>query len=167
MMSFATLPLCAARLGWNFTKFEEPAMNEYWAAVIVADFCHDEALAEYGGFNFEDRSVENGKRLLSRLEQCIRAKKHKVQKFVPPEDLKALLGSRGVKTSELKTADDFWNAAETLFHGFIHRVSDINAIAWQIRKIDKKKRKALADANLRKLPVEWLSKAENHARKLQ
>lgn len=167
MMSLATLPLCAARLGWNFTKFEDPAMNEYWAAVIVADFCHDDALAAFGGFDFEDRSVENGKLLLARLEQCIRAKKHKMPKFEAPEDLRALLGSRGVKTTELKTADEFWKAAETLFPGFIERANDIHAIAWQIRKIDKKQRKALADANLRKLPIEWLSKAENHARKLQ
>lgn len=160
-------PRCKRRLDLNFTRYDDPAMSNYWAAVIVADFCQDEALTEFGGFNFDDKSAANGARLLYRLEQLLKAGKRKVIKFVPDQALVSLLGSRGVKTSELKTADDFWRVGQTLFPGFVSRTKSIHDLAYQIRKIPKKKRKALADANFRRLPENWVSGSDAHRSKLQ
>lgn len=167
MISIDHLPACKKYLEINWTKFNEPHMNHFWASVIVADFCDDEALEAFGGFNFDDSSDENGKRQLARLEQCIRQRRHRSLKFKAPDDLVALLGSRGVKTSQLTKAEDWWKAAEILFEFHVNRVQDPYSIAFQIRKIPKKQRKALADQNFRNLPPEWISDAENHARKLQ
>ena len=164
-LDVSAFPRCAKRLEWNFTQMSDPLMNEYWAAVIVADFCDDDAMEAFGGFNFDDRSPENGRQLLARLEACIAQKKHKTPKEALPSGLVSALGARGVKTSMLKP-DDFWTTAEILFPGRIERKGDLSSLYQQIRSIPKKDRKALATANLRNLPGQWLSDAPVHARKL-
>ena len=78
-----------------------------------------------------------------------------------------MLGSRGVKTSALKTEDDYWKAAETLFPGRIARNGGFTSLAVQIHSIPKKERKRLAAENLRSVPVEWISGAHVHQRKLR
>lgn len=165
-INVAHLPRCAKRLEINRTQMSDPLMNDYFAAVIVADFCDDEALAEFGGFDFDNRSPENGAALLARLEDCIQQKRHKVQKLQVPNALSAMLGARGIRTSMLKTEADWWTAAETLFPGVSSRKRGLAALHDAIVAIPKKQRKLLADANLHKIRPEWLSSASNHQHKL-
>lgn len=165
-LDVSAYPRCAKRLEINRTQMKDPLMNEYWAAVIVADFCHDEALQEFGGFNFDDRSPENGRQLLARLEDCFARKKHKVFKLEVPNALMAMLGARGIKTSMLKTDADWWEAAETLFPNLRTSKRGLPALHDAIVSIPKKERKRLADANLHRVRPEWLSSAPAHARKL-
>lgn len=165
-VNVAHLPHCAKRLQINFTQMADPLMNDYWAAVIVADFCEDKALADFGGFNFDDRSPANGSALLARLEDCIRQKRHRVQRLDVPNGLSAMLGARGIKTSMLKTEADWWDAALTLFPGIKTRKRGLQALYNAIVLIPKKERKRLADANLHKIKPEWLSSASSHQHKL-
>ena len=78
-MNISAYPRCASRLKHQRANLSETTMNEYWAAVCVAVDISDKALKRFGGFNFNDRSPENGRRLLARLEQFIasRQKRHK------------------------------------------------------------------------------------------
>ncbi|XHE14049.1 hypothetical protein PCC82_04685 [Agrobacterium deltaense] len=167
MIEASTHPRCTKRLQINFTNMNDPLMNDYWAAVIVADFCDDEALEDFGGFDFDDRSAGNGRNLLDRLEVCIAQKRHRIVRLEVPSGLVAMLGARGIKTSMLKTEGDYWSAAMTLFPGILKRKAGLYALHSQIVRIPKKERKRLADENLKKVKAEWLSSAQSHQRKLQ
>lgn len=157
MINMSAFPLCSARLKWNSTRHDDPQMNHYWAAVIVASFCHDEALTEFGGFDFDDRSDANGIALLARLEACIKARRHKVAKMTTPVVLAALLGSRGVKTSALKSEHDYALASEVLFSPALKRDVPFSELVDAVKTIPKHVRKANAAANLMSLPAEWVS----------
>ncbi|QIG75045.1 hypothetical protein EVC14_047 [Rhizobium phage RHph_I3_18] len=166
MISLAAFPLCARRLGYQNVNLSDETFTEYWAAVNVAFDLPDTQLTDFGGFNFNDRSDKNGKKLLKRLEEFLnnRAQRYAANNFYASEGLKASLGARGVKTSMLKSEEDYWTAAETMFPGCIKRNGGLTSLYAQIHAIPKKKRQALGTENLRKLPVEWLSKASGRAK---
>lgn len=162
MINVSAFPLCAARLMWNRTSHDDPQMNHYWAAVIVASFCHDEALTTFGGFDFDDRSDANGVKLLARLEACIRAGKHKVDKFIPPPALASLLGSRGIRTSGLRSEIDYVLAAHALFSPALKQDVAFANLVDEIKAIPKPVRKANATANIKFLPEDWVSEKRRH-----
>lgn len=160
MISLAAYPQCATRLRFQRANLNEESFTLYWAAACVAFDLSDTLLTEYGGFNFDDRSDANGKKLLARLESFLteRAQRTAANSVFASEGLKAYLGSRGVKVSMLKSENDFWLAAETLFPGKISRAGGFSSLYVQISSIPKKERQRLGHANLRNVPVEWLGK---------
>jgi hypothetical protein len=168
-LNVSAYPLCAAKLKFQRADLNDPLMTPYWAAVCVAFDIRDADLAEKGGFNFNSRTDINGKALLSGLEAILRDRSHRTvaNAGFAHSGLVALLGSRGVKTSALKSEDDYWTAAETLFPGQITRNGGMTALYVQINAIPKNARKRFVLENLRKLPSEWLSSSSAHARKLQ
>jgi hypothetical protein len=168
VINVSAYPLCAKRLHFQNVNFTDDKFTKYWAAVNVAFDLPDTQLTHFGGFDFSDRSDKNGAKLLSRLEEFLikRGQRLAGNNFAATEALKALLGSRGIKTSMLKSEDDYWTAAEILFSGRIKRNGGLTSLYTQIHAIPKKQRKALANENLRKLPADWLSSAPAHLAKL-
>jgi hypothetical protein len=160
MLNVAAYPHCARILHYQQANLADPAMTYYWAAACVASAQSDTLMTEFGGFNFDDRSPENGKKQLVRMEAFLRDKGHQSARnhTLASEGLKALLGSRGIKTSELKSEDDYWTAAETLFPGHIKRIAGLSSLYTQITAIPKKLRGELGRANLGRIPEEWLGK---------
>jgi hypothetical protein len=159
MINLSAYPLCAKRLEFQRANLAENGFNRYWAAVCVAFDLSDSQLTVFGGFNFDEVSDKNGGKLLSRLEAYLseRGKKAVANYAFASEGLKALLGSRGVKTSMLASEDDYWAAAEIMFPGSIKRERGLSSLYIQINAIPKKLRKKLCGENIRKLPDEWLS----------
>jgi len=168
MFNVSAYPRCAKRLHHQQVNLKDDKFTEYWAAVNVASELSDAQMTEFGGFDFADRSVPNGKKLLKRLEEFFvwRSQKYAKNSVLASDTLKALLGSRGIKTSALKSEDDYWKAAETLFPGRIARNGGFTSLAVQIHSIPKKERKRLAAANLRSVPADWISEASVHRAKL-
>lgn len=176
MLNVSAYPQCAKRLHFQRANLSDPLMKPIWAAVCVAEDFTDEDLAEFGGFNFDDYSDENGFRQLSRLEEFIvdrrrkakelenspefirKAKMAESARIGASEGLKAFLGSRGVKTSALASEDDYWTASETLFPGHIKRQGGLSSLYVQIQAIPKKMRGELGRTNMRNLPPHWLGK---------
>lgn len=169
MINVSIYPQCARRLHHQQVNLNEEKFTEYWAAVNVSSELSDAQMTEFGGFDFADRSIENGKRLLKRLEDFFvwRSQKYAKNSVLASDTLKALLGSRGIKTSALKSENDYWQAAETLFPGRIARNGGFTSLAVQIHSIPKKERKRLGAANLRNMPSEWISDALVHQQKLR
>lgn len=168
MLNVSAYPLCAAKLKFQHVNLNEPLMTHYWAAVCVASDMRDEELAEHGGFNFQSKTEENGRKLLSELEKVLRKRsQRRVANYGFAHDgLRSMLGARGVKTSMLKSEDDYWTAAEALFPGYITRGGGMTQLYVQINSIPKKRRQALGFSNLKNLPIEWISEASNHQAKL-
>lgn len=168
-VNVSSYPLCAKRLHFQRANLSDPMMTHYWAAVCVADELTDEELAEHGGINFGNRSPENGKKLMAALEAVLLKRQQKRARgaFTASDQLRAMLGARGVKTSMLHSEDDYWTVAETLFPGATKRDGGMQRLHQQMLAIPKKERKRLADANLRHLKPEWLSGASAHLAKLQ
>lgn len=162
-LNWTKLPNCVERIKWSRTRRDD--IDAYTAAVLVASYCHDDAMAAFGGFDFSDRSDENGIALLRRLEACIGAGRHKDKRSDFPNSLVSLIGARGVRTSELKSKADFVLAAQAIFSPAISGEVRFDGLEVAIKAIPKKDRKALADRNMRNLPSEWLStrKAERIA----
>jgi hypothetical protein len=169
MINVSPYPQCARILHFQKCNLAEEAFTPYWAAINVASAQSDEQLTDFGGFNFRDQSDTNGRKLLKRLEEFLtqKAQRYAKNSVLASDTLKALLGSRGVKTSALKTEDDYWKAAETLFPGRIARNGGFTSLAVQIHSIPKKERKRLGAANLRNVPIEWISNASVHQQKLR
>ncbi|QIB36851.1 hypothetical protein G3A56_01595 [Rhizobium oryzihabitans] len=168
-LNVSAYPLCAARLKFQRADLSDKLMTHYWAAVCVAFDIRDAELAEAGGFNFESRTEENGKRLLSGLENLLMKRQQRVaaNSAYASLELRASLGARGIKTSKLKTEDDYWLVAETLFAGRITRDGGLTRLYAQICNITKKERARLTAENLKKIDPDWLSDAAAHQRKLQ
>lgn len=169
MINVSGYPLCAKRLQFQKANLSDEAMTKYWAAVCVAFDIPDVQLTQFGGFDFGDMSDKNGGALLSHLEKFLgeRGKRAVANYGFASEGLKALIGARGIKTSRLKSEDDYWTAAETLFPGCIDRNGGFTSLYVQIHSIPKKKRSKLMAENLHRIPVEWLSKAGFHQAKIQ
>lgn len=172
MINVSAYPLCAKKLKFQRVNLNEPTMTKFWAAVCVADDCLDEQLTDFGGFDFDDRSPQNGARLLKRLEEFLvqrqqRYAKNSSRAKIGDDGLVAILGANGVKTSMLKSEDDYWTAAETLFPGHIKRNGGFTSLYVQIHSPPKKLRKKLVAENLSKLPRDWVSDAACHQAKIK
>lgn len=164
MIDVSAYPACAARLRFQRTNISEEGMTLFFAAVCVADGFSDETLAKFGGFNFEDRSDENGRKLLARLEAMIgkgRAQSTADETKEAEVSVTARLGAYGVKMSRLYTLEDYWLAATTLFGSDCiarqPKVRDIVTLHRLISAIPKKQRSKLARMNFKKLPSDWTS----------
>lgn len=160
MLDVSRYPQCARILRFQQANLNDPLMDYWHAAVCVASAQSDALMTEFGGFNFDDRSSANGRKQLARLEEYLKDRSQRAagNYGFASEGLKALLGSRGLKTSALKSEDDYWAAAETLFPGHINRSGGFTSLYVQITAIPKKQRGALGRENLGRLPAEWLGK---------
>jgi hypothetical protein len=167
MLNVSAYPLCASSLRHQKAALNDGSFNAYWAAVCVAEDYSDKKLAEFGGFNFDLRTEANGYKLLGRLEQFIRSKRHVKAKSdvngmsAAEDSVRATLGAYGVKVSKLDGIGDYWKAAEILWSGKITapsrnsgRQDDIDTLRFQISQISKKQRK-VARQNIASLPSEW------------
>lgn len=168
MINVSAYPQCAKILHFQKANLAEAGFTKYWAAVCVVSDLSDSQLTEFGGFDFKDQSDSNGSKLLSRLEKFLthRSQRYAANSFAASEGLKALLGARGVKTSMLKSEEDYWVAAETMFPGKISRTEGITALYNQIHGIPKKERKRLGTANLKNVRRDWVSTAVAHQTKI-
>lgn len=164
MINVTSFPMCAKRLEFQRVQLDDPAMTTYWAAVNVASNISDEKLAEFGGFDFDDRSEENGLRLLSRLEKYIRQgrdvqAKSDIGGMTEAENsVRAFLGAFGVKVSRLSGIEDYWTAARILWPAGIEdrpKIKDVYTLRFQISRLSKKQRSKSARENRGKLPVQW------------
>jgi hypothetical protein len=155
-INWIKFPQCAERIKWSRTKRD--GLEPYVAAVLVASYCHDDALTAFGGFNFDDTSDQNGLRLLERLEACIGAGKHKDKYRDFPNSLVSLIGARGVRTSELKSKADFVLCGQALFSPDVSGDVTFDGLEEVIRAIPKRRRKELADRNAPFLPADWIGK---------
>jgi hypothetical protein len=153
--------MCAQRLHFQRCNLAETGFNAYWAAACVADAFTDEALTEFGGFDFDTRTEENGYRQLGRLEQFMAGRrrranlrKHDVEGTANRERVKAFIGAYGVKTGKIASDDDFWAVAEVLWPGRIVKptVPKMADLVSQITAISKADRK-VARENSRRLPA--------------
>lgn len=61
-------PRCAGYLEALKVKPEEPGMNDYWAALCIAESFSEKSLKAFGGINFH--TMKGGK-LLSRMEEFL------------------------------------------------------------------------------------------------
>ncbi len=169
-LNVSAYPLCATRLRYQRADLNDPLMSHYWAAVCVADEIRDVELAEFGGFNFESRSAENGKLLMTNLEKLLmqRQQRRAGNSTFASNELRAMIGARGIKTSKLESESDYWTVAETLFAGRIKRTGGMSDLLLQICRINKKDRARLTAANLKNIDPEWLSdSAAAHLGRLQ
>jgi hypothetical protein len=151
-------PRCTAYLKGMGCRFTDSAWNNYWAAVLLADTFNDKELLAVG----VDYNLLNGSELLRRLESlfsgprsrvaCYGSKAKREMDSRAPE-LVAYLGSRGVKTSALKSDDDFVKAARILWP-FMDKAIRYDQLLGQIMSMSKKTRRT-ANANLGKLPPDW------------
>jgi len=176
-LNLSAYPLCAKSLHFQRVRLDEAGFTLYWAAACVSNEFSDEAMEKYGGFDFDDRSDENGDRMLARLELMLvererrSARKHakrnatseaKAAEKETFERVTAFLGTYGLKPSLFVTHEDYWNAAAKLWPGKIVKPAALtmDGLLSQIVAIPKKERSALARANIAKVPQKILS--ENH-----
>ena len=68
MINMSAFPFCARKLKFQRVDLNDPNMSRYWAAVCVASDLVDDQLTDFGGIDFSDRSEQNGRNLLNRLE---------------------------------------------------------------------------------------------------
>lgn len=173
-LNLSAYPLCAKSLHFQRVRLDEAGFTLYWAAACVSAEFSDEAMAKFGGFNFDDHSDENGEHLLARLELMLvdRARRSgktaaKLQARAQKQDsdkltfdrVTAFLGTYGLKPSMFVTHEDYWNAAAKLWPGKIVKPQALtmNGLLSQIVAIPKKERSALARANVVKFSREVLS----------
>lgn len=166
MINVSAHPFCAARLKFQRCDLNEASFTKFWAAVNVATDLDDDELTEFGGFDFRDRSDENGEHLLARLELFIRTKvgsakkaKSDVNGMTPAEhSIRAFLGANGVKVSKLDGIDDYWKAARILWGDLVDenpKVRDVYTLVFQLNGIPKKQRPKIAKSNRDKLRPDW------------
>lgn len=167
-LDLTAYPQCAKRLHFQRTRMDEKGFNAFWAAACVADGFRDEDLTEFGGFDFDTRTEENGYRQLGRLEQFM-AHRRAVAKqnenspafnrrYAPQannirERVKSMIGAYGVKAGKISTEEEFWSVAAVLWPGRIvmPAVPRLSDLVKQITAIDKKDRRE-ARENRRALP---------------
>lgn len=173
-LNLKAYPLCAKSLHFQRVRLDEPGFSLYWAAACVSAEFSDEALDKFGGFNFDDRSDENGEHLLARLELMLVDRQRRTEKTKAKlqsrsqkqesdkhdfDRVTAFLGTYGVKPSLLMTHEDYWSAAVKLWPGKIVKPAALTmaGLLSQIVAIPKKERASMARLNVRKLPREILS----------
>lgn len=68
MINLSKTPRCAAYLKAMRVLLEESGMNEYWAALCIAESFSEKALKKFGGINFHTMAGPN---LLARMEEFL------------------------------------------------------------------------------------------------
>lgn len=148
-MNLAAYPRSSAYLaGMGIRPDRDPGLNEYWAAVIVADAALSDLDIERAGLCFDGkvRGVD-GAALLAKVETAMRSQvsePKRKDKTVPvvSDSLQAYLGARGVKTSLLKAEDDWWSCAIAMWPERIqrHEGASLADLMGQIQAMTKKQR---------------------------
>lgn len=158
-MNVSRFPRCAVKLRYQKVNLSDPLMNHYWAAVNVAFDFRDAELAEFGGFDFSKVNDENGKKLMSRLEAfMVHREQRRAENYAFANDyLRAKLGAYGVKTSQLRSENDYWVACEILFAGKVSREGGFTSLLGQINEITKKERAVMVRQNYSRLPAQWMA----------
>lgn len=160
-LNLSPYPQCAKRLHFQRCRLDEQGFNAYWASLCVAEDFTDEALTKFGGFNFDDRSEENGYRHLGLLEQFMAGRyrranlrKHDIEGTANRERVKSYIGAYGVKTGKIASDDEFWAVAAVLWPERIVKpaVPKMADLVSQIEAISKAERKMARD-NRKRLPV--------------
>jgi hypothetical protein len=156
MMAIADYPRCAAYLKGMRCRLDDPTMTDYWWAVILSQKWTDEELVADGRVNFETMA---GPDILTEFERLLRdgiAKPRLGISHEVMERLRAFLGSRGIKTSALRSSGDYWRAASILWPQAVHLEADhpLPALVTIISGMTKKQRQS-ANGNLHKVPAEW------------
>lgn len=164
MIDVSPYPMCAARLKFFRANLAEQGFTYYWAAVAIVADISDKALKRFGGFDFADKSDDNGKRLLARLDQFIKnglpkkAKSDKGGMSAAEASVRAMLGANGIKVSKLAGVDDYWAVARVLWPGHVDerpKVADVYTLNFQLQKIPKKARGRSAKVKLHLVRAEW------------
>jgi len=164
MMHLAAFPRCAAYLKGMQVRLDDASMTNYFGAVILSEKWTDEQLVQAGGVDF---SARDGDALLSRFEALLAhpsATAHEKQaerEIINHAQLQAFLGSRGVRTSALKSILDYHKAVQILWPSIDSRIP-VSQLHLQLAGMPKKVR-AQANANLKKLPPEWVIAAKGGA----
>lgn len=68
MINLSKMPRCARYLKALNVKLDEAGMNEYWAALCVAEGFSEKSLKKFGGINFH---TMRGPKLLERMEEFL------------------------------------------------------------------------------------------------
>lgn len=107
-MSLARHPRCNAYLAAQRINLNDPAIDAWTAAALVAESFTDKDLTRWGGVNFW---TMDGDQCLDAMEAFLQ------QRISKPklERLKAVLGAQGIKTGKLRDDDAFWSAARRLW----------------------------------------------------
>lgn len=121
--SLSMTPRCAAYLNSMNVKIEEASMNEYWAALCIAESFSDKALKKFGGINFH---VMKGPQLLKRMEEFLEfystAKSKKTGKHIKPGSVR-----KPITNVEIE-------AAKTAKGGFSRKVLSEWGVPWPAPK---------------------------------
>lgn len=156
MMPITDYPRCAAYLKGMRCRLDDPTMTDYWWAVILSEKWTDEDLVADGRVNFETMA---GPDILTEFERLLQdgiAKPHLGISSEGMERLRAFLGSRGIRTSALRSSGDYWKAASILWPqvGLPDADRPLSALLTIISGMTKKQRQS-ANGNLHRVPAEW------------
>lgn len=97
MIEIQKYPRCQKYLKAANVNLNETAMNEYWAALCVAESFSEKALQKFGGINFHTMT---GDKLLARMEQFLEFRSKampKRSKFVPTNPLDKITSAISAK----------------------------------------------------------------------
>lgn len=157
MLTTDRYPRCRAYLKAMHVSLDEPAMSDFWAAVILADAIPEEQLIEAGlDLGTGPVAQRDGGKMLGCIEGVLGRQKAKQIAHDDMESLKAFLGSRGVKVSKLPDEAAFWRVASILWPETVRegREGPLGELVGLIRTMTKKGRQA-ARQNIAKVPAEW------------
>jgi len=161
-MALHDFPRCSAYLKAMRFRLDDPAMTDYGWAVALSENWTDEFLVEDGRVNFD---TMGGTAILTEFERLLsggHARRNAKRKALAAsgsdmESLKAFVGSRGVKASALKSAEDFWTVAHILWPHAVKKGQSghISELLGIIRSMSKKGRSISASENIKKVPAQW------------
>jgi len=158
-MSIHSFPRCSGYLKAMNIRLDDPAMTDYWCAVMVAEAFTDKELVEAGTVSFEDME---GDRLLAEFEKLLASKRTATPSLshADMESLKAFFGSRGVKVSMFTSDDDYWHCASILWPDVVKRSErgPLSDLLSRIRGMSKKHRQ-IGSKNISKIPAKWRARA--------
>jgi hypothetical protein len=150
-------PRCQAYLKAMGVRLDEPAMTDFWAAVTLADQMPEEDLRAVG-FDPGTGPIANrdAAGMLESIETALDRKRSVSVKLDDMESLKAFLGSRGVKVSNLPDEAAYWYVASILWPATVRkgRTGNLTALVSLIRAMPKKQRQS-ARRNIMRVPQEW------------
>lgn len=147
-MAYATegFPKCTALIAAiDKRHWRDPRMcKPYWAACVIAETLPEQALVAVG-YDYRDwQATDTFPRLERALSMRSAPKTSLSLGGRPLEQLKAYLGSRGVKPSTFKSDDDYWDAATALWPTVIKRGARLAELLKQIQSMSKAQRRVLS-----------------------
>lgn len=111
MIELSKTPRCAKYLKALRVNPDEDGMNEYWAALCIAESYSEQALKKFGGINFH---TMKGPALLSRMEEFLESR----SKALPQSSKKLKVRQprwptiTNAEIEAAKTARGGWTAAQ-------------------------------------------------------